>query len=265
MRLSRSGYLIREGFRSITTHGFMSFATVAIIMACLIIIGSVSLLSVNIDAIIKGLEDQNEVVAFVDETYTQEEAAALESQIAALDNISTVQFVTRTEAMDNFMGNYSKNLMEGIDETVFLPGMVAETLTSLMVVSFNSCPANAQAGTAGKRHTNNTYTISMLVTHAQSTRRESIIHSFVGRFSGLFLLAAAPSQSMLGRHPPVCAPVVNVAVGSFNGNLQLRDSSGFPPDSLIHRNFAAKLRLKIQTAKRKPIFLHGGLIRRASN
>ena len=64
MRLSRSGYLIREGFRSITTHGFMSFATVAIIMACLIIIGSVSLLSVNIDAIIKGLEDQNEVVAF---------------------------------------------------------------------------------------------------------------------------------------------------------------------------------------------------------
>ena len=144
MRLSRSGYLIREGFRSITTHGFMSFATVAIIMACLIIIGSVSLLSVNIDAIIKGLEDQNEVVAFVDETYTQEEAAALESQIAALDNISSVQFVTRTEAMDNFMGNYSKDLMEGIDETVFLPGMVAETLTSLMVVSFNSCPANAQ-------------------------------------------------------------------------------------------------------------------------
>lgn len=119
MRLSRSGYLIREGFRSITTHGFMSFATVAIIMACLIIIGSVSLLSVNIDAIIKGLEDQNEVVAFVDETYTQEEAAALESQIAALDNISTVQFVTRTEAMDNFMGNYSEDLMEGIDETVF--------------------------------------------------------------------------------------------------------------------------------------------------
>ena len=59
MRLSRSGYLIREGFRSITTHGFMSFATVAIIMACLIIIGSVSLLSVNIDAIIKGASTGN--------------------------------------------------------------------------------------------------------------------------------------------------------------------------------------------------------------
>ena len=47
MRLSRYSYLIREGFRSITTHGFMSFASVTIIMACLIIMGSVSLLSVN--------------------------------------------------------------------------------------------------------------------------------------------------------------------------------------------------------------------------
>ena len=50
--------MIREGFRSIKTHGFMSFATVTITMACLIIIGSVALLSVNIDALIKDLENQ---------------------------------------------------------------------------------------------------------------------------------------------------------------------------------------------------------------
>ena len=111
--------MIREGFRSITTHGFMSFASVTIIMACLIIMGSVSLLTLNIDSAIKGLENQNEIVAFVDESYTEEEAAALQGQIASIDNISTVQFVDRTSAMDNFMGSYSEDLMEGIDETVF--------------------------------------------------------------------------------------------------------------------------------------------------
>lgn len=119
MRLSRSGYLIREGFRSITTHGFMSFASVTIIMACLIIMGSVSLLSVNIDAVIKGLEDQNEVVAFVDESYSAEDAEAMECQIDALDNVNDAQFVSRDEAMDSFMSNYSAELMEGIDEEVF--------------------------------------------------------------------------------------------------------------------------------------------------
>ena len=119
MRLNRLGYLIREGFRSITTHGFMSFASVTIIMACLIIMGSAALLTVNIDAAIKSLEDQNEVVAFVDETYTQEQAQALESAIAAIPNVSSVQFVDRVSAMNNFMSSYDKNLMEGIDETVF--------------------------------------------------------------------------------------------------------------------------------------------------
>ena len=51
MILSRSGYLIREGFRSIKAHKLMSFATVTIIMACLIIMGSVALLSLNINAL----------------------------------------------------------------------------------------------------------------------------------------------------------------------------------------------------------------------
>ena len=74
--MSRCGYLIREGFSSITKHGFMSFASVTVIIACLIIMGSVSLLSVNIDALIKDLEDQNEVVAFVDESMSEDEAKA---------------------------------------------------------------------------------------------------------------------------------------------------------------------------------------------
>lgn len=120
MRLSRIGYLIREGFRSITTHGFMSFASVTIIMACLIIMGTVSLLSVNIDALISDLEDENEIVAFVDESITDEnEARAIQGSIEALGNISSVEFVNRNEAMENFMGKYDEKLMEGIDANVF--------------------------------------------------------------------------------------------------------------------------------------------------
>lgn len=144
MGLSRSGYLIREGFRSITTHGFMSFASVTIIMACLIIMGSVSLLTLNIDSAIKGLENQNEIVAFVDESYTVEEAAALQEQIASIDNISTVQFVDRTSAMDNFMGSYSEELMEGIDETVFRHRYVVQltdiTLMAQTTANLRSVP-----------------------------------------------------------------------------------------------------------------------------
>ena len=116
----RLGYLIREGFRSITTHGFMSFATVAIIVACLIIMGSVSLLAMNIDVLIKDLENQNEIVVFVDESLSDEAAARdLQRNIEAIDNVSSAQFVSRGEAMNNFMSKYDATLMEGIDEDVF--------------------------------------------------------------------------------------------------------------------------------------------------
>ena len=118
--MSRSGYLIREGFRSIKTHSFMSFASVTIIMACLIIMGSVTLLSVNIDALIREVENQNEIVAFVEDDITSPaEAQALQPVLESLDNISSVEFVSRETAMNTFMGKYDSALMEGVDATVF--------------------------------------------------------------------------------------------------------------------------------------------------
>ncbi len=120
MSLSKGLYLIREGFRSIKTHGFMSFASVAIITACLIIIGSITLLSLNIDKLIADLEQQNEIVAFVDESIADEETAkALESSILAVGNIESAEFVSRENAMKNFMSKYDDRLMEGIDASVF--------------------------------------------------------------------------------------------------------------------------------------------------
>ena len=117
--MSRLGYLFSEGFRGIFKHGFMSFATVAIIMACLIIMGSMTLVSLNIDALIDELENQNEVVAFIDEELTDEAARNIGGSITGLDNISSAKFVSREEAMKTFMGNYDSGLMEGVDVSVF--------------------------------------------------------------------------------------------------------------------------------------------------
>ena len=112
--------MIREGFRSIKTHGLMSFATVTIIMACLIIMGSVALLSLNINSLILDLEDQHEVVAFVDDSFEDvDKARAIGNDILKLENVSSVEFVTRADAMNKYMSKYDKSLMEGIDETVF--------------------------------------------------------------------------------------------------------------------------------------------------
>ena len=120
MKRNRAGYFIKEGVNSIFTHGFMSFATVCIIVACLIIMGSFTLLAFNMQHIITNLEQQNQVVAFVDDSLEVEQAKALQSRIEALPNVSSVQFITRDQAFDTFLAEYEDNrLFEDIDSTVF--------------------------------------------------------------------------------------------------------------------------------------------------
>ena len=120
MKLSRYGYLIGEGFRNIFTHGFMSFASVTIIIACLIVMGSFTLLDININQIIDDIGDQNQILAYVDEDMTAQEASAkLQTKLSALDNVANVEFVSRSEARDSFMEKYDESLMEGIDDEVF--------------------------------------------------------------------------------------------------------------------------------------------------
>lgn len=119
MRLNNIAYLIKEGFKGIFKHGFMSFASVTIIMACLIIMGVFVLLGMNVNVVIAELENQNEIVAFIDETYTTEQAQALEADLLKVENVSAVEFVSRGQAMEAFKADYEQGLFEEIDESVF--------------------------------------------------------------------------------------------------------------------------------------------------
>ena len=119
MKVNKIGYLIKEGCKSIFTHGFMSFASVTIIIACLVIMGSFSLLSVNIDEMIVKLEQENEVVCFVDEKLSEADARAIQPAIEAVGNIADIRFMTREEAMEDFSQDYDPGLFEDVDASVF--------------------------------------------------------------------------------------------------------------------------------------------------
>jgi cell division transport system permease protein len=120
MKLNRFGYLVLEGLKNIFSHGFMSFASVTIIVACLIIMGSFSLVAVNIDAIITDLEQQNQVLAFVDESLTDGQARELEAEIRQVPNVKDAVFVSREEAMQEYVSQYDDpSLFEDIKPEVF--------------------------------------------------------------------------------------------------------------------------------------------------
>ena len=114
-----AGYYFSEGFHSIFTHGFMSFAAVCMIVACLLIMGSFSLLAVNLDNMLGDLEAENEFLAYIDESYTEEEARALQAEIEAIPNVSRVTFATRAEALEDWKeGRENNPLLESLQPEV---------------------------------------------------------------------------------------------------------------------------------------------------
>ena len=119
MGLNRIGYLFREGLRGVFSHGFRSFASITVIAACLIIMGSFALVGVNIDSIINDMEQDSQILAFVDESLTQDDARLLEGAIRTLNNVREVRFVSREDALENYKAQYEDtSLFDDIDASV---------------------------------------------------------------------------------------------------------------------------------------------------
>ena len=129
MRRLNLGYFIKEGFSSIFSHGLMSFAAVCMIVACLIIMGSFSLLAVNVNNMLSQLEEENEFLAFIDEDYTDEQIRALMEQVKQMDNVGEVKFITREQAKADYLKGHET---EGL--YVNLPDEVLRDRLSIHVV-----------------------------------------------------------------------------------------------------------------------------------
>ena len=107
-------YHLAEGFRAIFTHGFMSFAAICMIVACLLIMGTFSLVAINLDNMLGELEKENEFLAYIDDSLTEAQARAVETQIKSIPNVAEVTFVTREEALDNYVADLSSDLYEDL-------------------------------------------------------------------------------------------------------------------------------------------------------
>ena len=119
MKRFNIGYFFSEGVGSIFTHGFMSFAAVCMIIACLLIMGTFSLVAVNLEHNLTQLEDENEFLAYIDESLTEEEARALQPTIEAIPNVASATFITRGQAMQEFLEDKDNALFADVPESTY--------------------------------------------------------------------------------------------------------------------------------------------------
>ena len=130
MKLNNFGYLLKEGFKGIFLHGFMSFAAICVTVACLLIVGSFSILAYNLDVMVEELNQTSEILVYVDDALTDAEAKSIGTKINMLDNVLQSTFISREEALADFKADH--------DGDSAFDGVQAEDLRHRFVVTLES-------------------------------------------------------------------------------------------------------------------------------
>lgn len=91
-------YLIKEGFRNSWTNRMMSIASISVLLCCLVLIGSASMIFLNINSLVDRIEDENVIMVYIQDDTSQEDIAAMKDSIEAMGNIQSVEFVAKEDA-----------------------------------------------------------------------------------------------------------------------------------------------------------------------
>ena len=132
MKGASLSYLTREGFRNIWVNRLLSLATIVVLISCLVIVGSGSLIFLNITSVLDLIEDQNVVMVYIKDEADKAQMDILNGQLVGMENVEKVEFVSREEAFERQKAAYGDkaNLLDGLEATI-LPNAYKVTVKDL--------------------------------------------------------------------------------------------------------------------------------------
>lgn len=111
MRTSSFRYLVGQGFDNVWKNRVMAFASFCVLLVSLLLVGISVLFYVNINSVIGGIEDKNEVIVYLLEDATQEDIDEISLKLSGIPNVSEVNFYSREQAFTDLktnMNDYSE-------------------------------------------------------------------------------------------------------------------------------------------------------------
>jgi len=92
-------FFLEQAFKGLTRNSVMSIASIAVLMSCLIVLGSFSLLIMNINVNLDKIAELNEIMVYCEYDLTEEEIVEVENNIKSLGNVGTVTRITKDESL----------------------------------------------------------------------------------------------------------------------------------------------------------------------
>lgn len=106
-------YLTKMGAHNLIANKSMSFSSISVLTACLLLIGISVVILLNIQTLVKDVEKQNVVVAFVKDGISEEEVQKVGTDLMSIPNVLVADFVSKEEG-------YAEQLEEfGVEQDLF--------------------------------------------------------------------------------------------------------------------------------------------------
>lgn len=132
MKGASLSYLTREGFRNIWVNRLLTLATVFVLVSCLVIVGSGTLIFLNITSALDVIGAQNVIMVFIEDGSSQEQMNSLKAQLEAIGNVDKVEFVPKEDAFERQKAEYGEKaaLLDGLSADI-LPDAYKVTVKDL--------------------------------------------------------------------------------------------------------------------------------------
>ena len=128
-------YFFREALKNMRSHRLMSFTAISMTVGCLLIMGTFTLVAVNAGMNLSTLSNSNEIVAFVNEDWTERQARSLQEKLLAIPNVTGARYISRQEALDAYTEqNPQEELFRDLDPGI-LRDRYALTIENLEQIS----------------------------------------------------------------------------------------------------------------------------------
>lgn len=124
MKLSGVKYLADQGVENIWKNKMMAFATFCVLLISLLLVGVSVLFYINMNSMILGLSDQNEIAVYMNVGSTEDEVKAAQDAIKNLENVDRVTFISKEEGLrrqSEKLPNAQRIISDYISDAEFMP------------------------------------------------------------------------------------------------------------------------------------------------
>ncbi|MDE6832879.1 MAG: permease-like cell division protein FtsX [Ruminococcus sp.] len=137
MKPSGFKYLADQGVENIWKNKMMAFATFCVLLISLLLVGVAGLFYININSMITGLSEQNEIAVYVNIGTSDARVTEIENEITNLDNVNTIEYISRQQAlerMQNRIDSRGRAIFNYIDGYDFMPDGFSVTLKDTSLI-----------------------------------------------------------------------------------------------------------------------------------